>query len=310
MSQRSLRVDLAAEALPDDRVPEVWVPLPWTSRKDMTKQDDELAEHAHDIEGEEHEPESFDPSMDPEFTANAERGGESRSAPTRSSPRLTCPFAEQGPTMPTRGSYAGRYPVGAVVHYTAGRFARGDENALRTMRYGASKKCSYYCISTTGTIFEPGPLDRWGSHAGRSHYPGLGNWVSAKLVGIEICNAGLVEKRGSSYVPWWNEDARPNGTFISAEDVRVVEASENITQAGAYHAYTEAQEAALERLLRWLHGNNPQHFRIEFVLGHDEVAVNRAGQLGRKQDPGGALSMSMPRLRERLRAPPETNLVG
>jgi lysozyme family protein len=48
------------------------------------------------------------------------------------------------------------------------------------------------------------------------------------------------------------------------------------------------------KLLLWLKGNQPDVFQFEFVLGHDEVSP------GRKNDPGGALSVTLPQFRERL----------
>ena len=44
----------------------------------------------------------------------------------------------------------------------------------------------------------------------------------------------------------------------------------------------------------WLKKNNPEIFNLEYVLGHSEISA------GRKQDPGGALSMSMVEFREKL----------
>ncbi|MEL6317508.1 MAG: trypsin-like peptidase domain-containing protein, partial [Pseudomonadota bacterium] len=115
---------------------------------------------------------------------------------------LWCPFAERGPSMRLRGPYAHRYPIGAVVHYTAGRFEKGAASARATMRYGA-KSHAYFCIGADGAILQPGPLSHWGSHAGRSWRRGLLSdptqdvyWLSRYLVGIEICGAGKVTRRG------------------------------------------------------------------------------------------------------------------
>lgn len=254
-------------------------------------------EYAGDLEVEEFEPDGYDPLADAEFAATL---GEVSALGTAHRPELSCPFAEEGPRMHARGKYARGYPIGAVVHFTAGRYEDGDQNAVATMRYGASQKHYYYCISTTGKIYEPGPLDQWGSHAGRSYYRGLGNWLSSKLVGIEVCNAGLLTENDGYYLPWWNKSGASSDTRIPEEQVRKVEKTGNITVAGAYHKYTEAQEAALLRLIGWLYDNHPEHFNKNYVLGHDEIAVNKAGQLGRKQDPGGAHSMLMAALRASL----------
>ena len=44
--------------------------------------------------------------------------------------------------------------------------------------------------------------------------------------------------------------------------------------------------------------NNPNIFNVDYILGHDEVAGPRGIGKSRKQDPGGALSMTMTELRE------------
>ncbi|WP_457021162.1 hypothetical protein [Luteimonas sp. A611] len=64
--------------------------------------------------------------------------------------------------------------------------------------------------------------------------------------------------------------------------------------AGHYQKYTILQEASLRTLLTWLRSNNPDVFRFDLVLGHDEVSP------GRKVDPGGSLSMTMSAFRQSL----------
>lgn len=255
-----------------------------------------LAAEAADIDGEELDPEvmpeDFDPTA-PNFPSFAL---------PETDVALRYPLAKEGPQMRVRGTYRHRYPIGAIVHFTAGHFDKGDASAVGVMRYGAKHGHNYFCISTTGTVYQPCDLDSWGSHAGRSYYPGIGSWVSKYLVGIEICNAGLLSEKDGVYYPWWNAKHDPHGAVIPPDQIRRVAKKGNVTQAGPYHMYTMAQQEALMALLVWLHKNNPQVFRIENILGHDEVAVDEAGRLGRKQDPGGSLSMSMAELRTAVRA--------
>ncbi len=80
---------------------------------------------------------------------------------------------------------------------------------------------------------------------------------------------------------------------LPADQVRYVERFQN-REAGWYHRYTPEQEQALTDLLLWLKTNAPAIFDFELVLGHDEVSP------GRKNDPGGSLSLTMPDLRARL----------
>jgi N-acetyl-anhydromuramyl-L-alanine amidase AmpD len=68
--------------------------------------------------------------------------------------------------------------------------------------------------------------------------------------------------------------------------------------AGYFHKYSLAQEASLIELLVWLKNNNPSIFNVDYILGHDEVAGPKGIGRSRKQDPGGALSMTMAELRD------------
>jgi N-acetyl-anhydromuramyl-L-alanine amidase AmpD len=196
---------------------------------------------------------------------------------------LYCPLATKdtnGIVLPTRGDYANNYPIGAVIHYTAGRSLRGDTDALNTLIGMAGNSYCAFVISSTGTIFQNFPLNRWGDHAGQSEYKDLGKWLSNKLVGIELCCAGKLLERRDRNIAWFGEE-------YPDDKVRK-------TEKGTYHRYTDAQEHSLSELLLWLKNNNPNVFKVGNVLGHDEIAP------GRKTDPGGSLSMPMPQYRELL----------
>jgi N-acetyl-anhydromuramyl-L-alanine amidase AmpD len=215
---------------------------------------------------------------------------------------LWYPDADASMRMKTRGNYPGHYPLGAVVHTTVGRFEKGDRSAEQTISYGQSQGHCYFCISRTGKIYQTAPLDAWGNHAGVSKYAGLGSFLSQKLVGIEVVAAGKVKKVGNRFEPWWNRNNTPStNTYLTASEVRYSRKIGNVTSAGYYHRFSVEQEEALTALLLWLDMNGQGHFSLDNVLGHDEIAVNRNGQLGRKSDPGGALSMQMEAYRQKLK---------
>lgn len=195
---------------------------------------------------------------------------------------LWCPWAKKvEPPLPTKGRYASDYPIGAVVHYTAGGYGLSELDLARQMGH------TYFLIDEYGGIHQGFPLDRWGSHAGVSSWKGLTGNVSRYLVGIEVDCAGILKADGPGmFKTWW-------GQSIEREKVRVVASQANRT-AGAYHMYTPEQEKSLVNLIVWLKGNNPSVFNLDLVLGHDEVSP------GRKQDPGGSLSVTMPQLRTKL----------
>lgn len=199
---------------------------------------------------------------------------------------LWCPFAETDfRTAVSRGSYADGYPKGVVVHYTAGRRS-GLASALN---YQVNQGYLYFVIDEHGNIGQNFSLDSWGYHAGKSGYPGLSGKVSNDLVGIEVQCAGKLTKHGDNYLTWFD-------TKVPESEVRAIPAKKDNQEQGYYQKYTEAQEKALTKLILWLYNNNPDVFNLEFVVGHDEVG------LGRKSDPGGALSMTMPEYRNYLRS--------
>ncbi|HEY5751975.1 MAG TPA: N-acetylmuramoyl-L-alanine amidase [Chthoniobacterales bacterium] len=206
--------------------------------------------------------------------------------------------------MKTRGRYAGGFPRGAIVHFTA-----GGPNAVGTVEGGIGNGYCFFVIAPNGDVYQNFNLDEWGYHAGKSAYPRLGSGVSQFLVGVEICNAGkLRQLNENTFRPWFNDpeyyrksrEPVPRGVPNPARDyprdlVRFVERKNNC-EAGWYLRYTKEQEKALEELFLWLKREEPDIFQFDFVLGHDEVSP------GRKNDPGGALSMTMPEFRARLKA--------
>jgi N-acetyl-anhydromuramyl-L-alanine amidase AmpD len=239
---------------------------------------------------------SFD--MDP-TTGIAEGPAETTRAPydeaaDRRDPGLWYPDADRSISMPTQDYYPDRYPMGALVHFTAGRCDRGDPDAAATARYGAQNKYCFFCISRTGKVYQTAPLSRWGYHSGKSYWSGLGNYVHSKIVGIEVCNAGLLKKTERGYEPWWNKPGDSKNTYYAEEQVRFVEREHNVGDRGYYLRYTPEQEKSLVDLILWMHEANPKVFKLDYVVGHDEVSPKR------KNDPGGALSFFMPAFRAHL----------
>lgn len=174
--------------------------------------------------------------------------------------------------MPTQGRYENSYPIGAVVHYTAGRSLAGAIDAVNTMKWLAKQNLATLVIDSSGTIFQAHPLDEWGWHAGKSAYKGIGTALSKRLVGIEVCCAGKLDKDRRS---WFGEQ-------YPERDCRVIE--------GQYwHKFTKAQETSLVNVLEWMTINGGGLFKPQYILGHDEISA--------KDDPGSSLSTSMDLLR-------------
>jgi hypothetical protein len=96
----------------------------------------------------------------------------------------------------------------------------------------------------------------------------------------------------NSYKTWF-------GSIYPASRIRYSKNNANI-QEGYYDKFTEAQERALIAILRWMKAQAPDVFSYDRVIGHDE-ACDEVGEHGRKNDPGAALSKTMPELRKYLR---------
>lgn len=197
---------------------------------------------------------------------------------------LWVPFAKRYRTLqPTKGFRPDLYPRGLIVHYTAGR-----DNPTATLDYSIAMGYSFMVIDKSGQLWQAAPIDQWGSHAGQSYHPEFGSQVSKSTVGVEIlCAGALTIKQDGLYTCF--------GDKVLEQDARYVETEANRWH-GYYEKYTQAQEETLANLCWWLKGNSPL-FEFDLVLGHDEVCVPK----GRKVDPGGSLSKTMPAFREYLK---------
>lgn len=215
--------------------------------------------------------------------------------PIRKAPPLWIPFAEQPFTIRTKWTYEDGYPRGAVVHFTA-----GHDDPIGTLKF--LEKAGYPCLvmGRNGVIYQAFPLNRGGCHSGTYHH----NYS----VGIEIVSAGRctpVTIHGEHrFAAWFHYDDQgnlkyPEQCFPESEMRHVTE--DGSRRAGWYQKYTAAQEESLIKLLLWLKSQAPDVFSIDHVKGHDECC-DEGGRPGAKNDPGGALSMTMPALRQLLKS--------
>ena len=204
----------------------------------------------------------------------------------------------------TRGEHENDYPQGMIVHFTAGwqmkhpvkpgkvptksQIEEAKRYAKGVLELAQKNGYCYMVIDALGNVYQQSPLNKWGYHAGSSYWHNLGHSVSSKLVGVEILSAGKLSKRHGKYFTWYGQE-------IPKWQVREIKEHEyHNGEPGFYQMYTASQERALVKLNYWLKSNNPKVYSYNFVLGHDEVAPSR------KNDPGGALSMSMRKFREKL----------
>lgn len=201
--------------------------------------------------------------------------------------QYTVPFADLSHSMPSKGVYRKGWPEGLVVHYTAG----SDNPAV--MDEGASKGYYYFYLGREGKLYQPGPVNRYGAHAGPSEYPGLGKGVSQYLAGVETACWGPVAKDAEGKY-------RPDPKHWGGRTIKAVIPDSEVRTVGnqAWQIFTQRQMETLQRLIVWLKNNGPEGvFSYDLVVGHEEVAYPR----GRKADPGGSLGMTLPEYRAYLK---------
>jgi hypothetical protein len=188
--------------------------------------------------------------------------------------------------MRNRGKYAKGYPLGAVVHFTSGH-SGGLKKAISSIEGGMKNGFTFVVIADTGELVQAHRITEWGYHCGESKLTknlpkgikALVGSCSDDLLGIEMNNAGRVEKVGENKFKTWF------GTYLTKDQVR----------------YTEGKEKTLIDFLVWLKVNDPVGcFDFEYVRGHDEISGKLELGYWRKNDPGASLSMTMPELRKRL----------
>ena len=158
-----------------------------------------------------------------------------------------------------------------VFHYTAGRSAESSVESLCT-RKPQGNASAHLVLARDGRIVQLAPFNVVAWHAGVSHWNGLVG-LNRASIGIELDNAGALSRVGDKFIAWFGKE-------YGAGDVMLAEHKHGGGMR-PWHAYTEAQiERALE-LAELL----VDHYRLEGVLGHEDIAR------GRKQDPGPAFPL-------------------
>ena len=210
------------------------------------------------------------------------------------------PFAVHMKEIPTIWTYKNAWPTGGILHFTAGR----DDPRGTVVYLG---RVGYPCIviGRDGKVYQAFPASRGGCHCGTDHH----NYS----FGLEVVSAGkctpVALDGAKKYAPWFayqNGDSRTKnivrpGDCFDESVMRYV-LQNGSRREGYYQKYTDAQEASITKVFLWYKWADPTgHFDFNKVLGHDE-ACDQGGRPGAKNDPGGALSMSMPEFRQFLTA--------
>jgi N-acetylmuramoyl-L-alanine amidase len=163
-----------------------------------------------------------------------------------------------------------------VMHYTASRDVNSAINALTNP---AIKASAHVVVGRDGSITQLVPFDTQAWHAGESTWKGLSG-LNKYSIGIEIDNAGLLTRKGSSWVAWFG-DIYPETQVIEAEH------KNSPGVKSGWQLYTPEQLFATLELSALL----IQRYQLLDVVGHDDIAPKR------KTDPGPAFPMETFRAR-------------
>ena len=195
-------------------------------------------------------------------------------------PHVTSVFR---PAAIATGDFPASGPLGVTVHHAA------DRNLDRVKQEGVDRKEGYHLvIDRDGNCHQTTYFTHTVSHAGKAQW--MTKSPNREHIAVSLLAWGrLVPGPQSTWLSW-------SKAIVKSSDVAFRPG--NLT-GGNFHwdAFTTAQEAALFEFLTWCIGlgMDPRNF-----CGHDECAL----PFGRKDDPGGSLSMTMSQLRMKLRANP------
>lgn len=153
-----------------------------------------------------------------------------------------------------------------VIHYTGG--ASGSSSAAWLCNPQAQAS-AHVVVDRDGTVFQLLPFNQIAWHAGWSSHNGR-QGLNKYSIGIEIDNAGILQKSGAAFVSSF-------GKLIAPEEVVEATHRHHITPA-FWHKYTEVQLEVVEALSRQL----VEAYGLKYLVGHEEISP------GRKIDPGPA----------------------
>lgn len=184
-----------------------------------------------------------------------------------------CKFDEIGKTS---GTFNDGMPDTIVIHFTAGPSL---SSCINTFKDPSVKASAHILIDLDGSITQLIPFNKIAWHAGES------SWLDRTdlnhcSIGIEIVNAGRLEKTGMTWRSWFGKK------YGEEEVLRATHRNEN--HEDWWHTYTENQISSTYDVCRHI----MHSYHIQHILGHEEISP------GRKTDPGPAFPLD--KLRDRL----------
>lgn len=176
----------------------------------------------------------------------------------------------------TSGPFREGLPDTIVIHYTAGPSL---SSAVNTFKDPSVEASAHILIDHDGSITQLIPFNKIGWHAGRSSWLDRSE-LNSYSIGIEIVNAGRLERSGSICRAWFGK------TYPEDQVLRAKHRNED--HEDWWHVYSEEQISSVYELCRQL----VKTYNIRHILGHEEISP------GRKSDPGPAFPLD--KLRDRL----------
>ena len=185
-----------------------------------------------------------------------------------------------------------RWPKYFIIHWTAGEPSQSGEDGIAS---GVKSGYTYAFLPRDGQLWQGSPVHAGGYHAGNASVS------SYDCLGVEVANAGKVQKIGDLYVPWFAK--RDDGTINTARCIpssQIIYDNDDTEDDGSfegyYQKYTEAQVNTLVKTA--LFCVQALGIPVENIRGHDEIATPH----GRKVDPGFSIGDGgMVAFREKIR---------
>ncbi|UXP31645.1 N-acetylmuramoyl-L-alanine amidase [Reichenbachiella agarivorans] len=172
-------------------------------------------------------------------------------------------------TNKTSGQFRDSLPDTVVIHFTAGRDAKSSIQTLTDPNVPAS---AHLVIGRDNSITQLVPFNTVAWHAGKSSWADRSG-LNAYSIGIEIDNAGRLDKQGEEYLSWFKK------SYAAVEVFQGIHRNESV--ASYWHRYTPEQIEIVEQIVRLL----CETYGIKLILGHEEISPDR------KIDPGPAFPL-------------------
>ncbi len=157
-----------------------------------------------------------------------------------------------------------------IMHYTNGANVQSIVNWFMNP---ASQVSAHIIIGRDGEVVQMIPFDRVGWHAGISSWGGY-NKLNAYSVGIELDNAGMLQRSGDQWVSSFGKVYPDSEVLVSAHKTypKVIY---------GWHKFTGVQLGTAAEVVAEL----IRTYGFKDILGHDDIAPKR------KWDPGPAFPM-------------------